>query len=216
MTYEGTSIRVGGVAKYLVVFLHGVGDSAEGFAPVAHALQASLPGAELLVPDGFEPYDAGGDLETGGRQWFSRQGLTDESRPKRVKAAGERLSHWLDTQLDARGLGPDRVVLVGFSQGAIVSLWLATHRRPSPLAVVALSGRQADDEAPAAGASAPVLMIHGARDAVIPVSLASSSAKQLEAHGVNVTLHIHPSLAHGVDERVLRETRDFLAPLLPK
>ena len=83
LPFRGTTLPADGAAKYLVVFLHGVGDSADGFAPVAEALQASLPGAELLVPDGFEPYDAGGD----GRQWFSRQGLTDESRPKRVLTA---------------------------------------------------------------------------------------------------------------------------------
>jgi phospholipase/carboxylesterase len=199
-------------AQYLAVFLHGIGDNANGFASIARALKPALPRAELLVPDGFDPFEGGGD----GRQWFSRHGLDDDNRPGRVKQAGERVSAWLDAQLDARKLAHDRVVLIGFSQGAIVSLWLATHRRPAPLAVAALSGRYADDTPVAAGPSSPVLLIHGARDAVIPVAFATSSAKELEARGVQVMVRIHTDLAHGVDDTALRETRDFLTPLLPK
>lgn len=197
-------------AQYLAVFLHGIGDNAAGFAPIARALKSSLPHGDLLVPDGFDPFEGGGD----GRQWFSRHGLDDDNRPGRVKQAGERVSAWLDAQLEARKLGRERVVLIGFSQGAIVSLWLATHRRPAPLGVAALSGRYADDAQPAAGPSSPVLIIHGERDSVIPVTFASSSAKDLEQRGVQVMLRIHPDLAHAIDELALRETRDFLVPLL--
>jgi phospholipase/carboxylesterase len=182
---------------------------------IAKALKASLKAGDLLVPDGFDPFE-GGPSSEGGRQWFSRHGLDDDNRPGRVRQAGERVSAWLDAQLDARKLGRDRVVLVGFSQGAIVSLWLATHRRPAPLAVAALSGRYADDTPPAAGPSSPVLIVHGERDSVIPVSFAMSSAKELEKRGVQVTMHIHNDLAHSIDESALRETRDFLTPLLPK
>ncbi len=212
-SFQGVSIAATTTPpQYLAVFLHGIGDNAAGFASIARALRSSMPSAELLVPDGFDPFEGGG----GGRQWFSRQGLDDDNRPGRVKQAGERVSLWLDAQLDARKLARDRVVLVGFSQGAIVSLWLATHRRPAPLAVAALSGRYADDEKPAAGASAPVLIVHGARDPVIPVMFAFSSAKTLEGYGVQVMTRVHPDLAHGVDELALRETRDFLTPLVPK
>ena len=199
-------------AQFLAVFLHGIGDNAIGFASIARALKPALPRAELLVPDGFDPFDGGGD----GRQWFSRHDLDDDNRPGRVKQAGERVSAWLDAQLDARKLAHDRVVLIGFSQGAIVSLWLATHRRPAPLAVAALSGRYADDASIAPGSSSPVLIVHGARDPVIPVSFATSSAKDLEARGVQVMVRIHPDLAHGVDDLALRETRDFLTPFVPK
>lgn len=212
-TMQGVSIpATTEPAEYLAVFLHGIGDSAKGFASIARALKPALPRAELLVPDGFDAFEGGGS----GRQWFSRHGLDDDNRPGRVKQAGERVSAWLDAQLDARRLGRDRVVLIGFSQGAIVSLWLATHRRPAPLAVAALSGRYADDTAVAPGASSPVLLVHGARDAVIPVAFATSSAKALEARGVQVMVRIHDDLGHGVDDLVLRETRDFLTPLVPK
>ena len=41
----------------LAVLLHGVGDSAEGFAPIARALAPQLPDVELLIPDGLAPFD---------------------------------------------------------------------------------------------------------------------------------------------------------------
>lgn len=155
-----------GPATELVVVLHGVGDHADAFAPVAQALVPALPHATFLVPDGFYPWDGGGD----GRQWFSLTGVTDANRPERAGRAAAEVNAWIDAELARRGLGRDRLVLVGFSQGAMVSSLLAVTREPRPLAVVAFSGRfpAAAGEAAVRGAPVPVLLVHGARDAVIP------------------------------------------------
>lgn len=68
-----------------MILLHGVGASAQDFVPLAHALRESFPAAAFVLPDGVEPFDASPALA--GRQWFSIQGVTEEDRPARVRAA---------------------------------------------------------------------------------------------------------------------------------
>ena len=168
-----------GAASYLVVLLHGVGADAASFQGVARMLGESLQRAELIVPDGFHPFDGGGQ----GRQWFSVRGVTDENRPVRVRDAGAEVSRWIDVELSRRGLGSDRLVVVGFSQGAIVGAWLAVHRAPRPAAVVILSGRVAEADVPSAGVGPRVLIAHGDRDGTMPASLVDSGTSVLEAWG---------------------------------
>jgi phospholipase/carboxylesterase len=187
----------------LVVFLHGVGASADDLLPIASALAPSLPGAEILLPDGFHAFDGGG----GGRQWFSLRGVNDANRPARVRAAAIEVDAYLEQELSRRHLARDRLVVIGFSQGAMLGEWLAVHR---PLrAVVAFSGRFADDE-PVVRTTTPVLIVHGARDPLIPVAEAHAAAAALEARGAAVTVHIHPALGHGIDPKAVEEARAFL------
>jgi len=196
---------------FLILFLHGVGADAASFQGLAQALAPGLPQAQLLVPDGFQPFDGGG----AGRQWFSLRGVTDANRPARVRAAAEEVSRYADAELARRGLAGDRLVVVGFSQGAIVAAWLALHRRPAPAAVVLLSGRVAEEAAPVAGAVAtPVLVAHGAQDPVMPVALAEASARTLTAWGARVTTRLYPGLGHEVSAQELRDVQAFLATAL--
>jgi phospholipase/carboxylesterase len=195
-----------GIPTHLVVLLHGLGDSAAGIQDIARALSPGLPRAEWLVPDGFQAFDGGGD----GRQWFSIGGVTDANRAARVREAATEVSRWIDRELARRGLGGDRLVVVGFSQGAILAAWLAVHRAPRPAAVVMLSGRVAVDQPAAAGASTPVLMTHGSNDAVIPVSVLEPGARALGACGAKVTTRVYPGLGHAVSPGELADVKAFL------
>jgi phospholipase/carboxylesterase len=193
----------------LVVLLHGVGADADSFHDIARALAPSLPKSDFVTPDGFEPFDAPGAMA--GRQWFSMNGVTEENRPARVRAAGAAVSTWIDRELEERGLGRDRLVVVGFSQGAMVAGWLAVHRTPAPAAVVMFSGRVADDAPPVAGSVAtPVLLAHGADDPRISVSAVEPGAKTLEAWGARVTKRVYRGLGHQIDGVELRDAEAFL------
>jgi len=110
-----------GRPEQLMLLLHGWGASAADMAPLALALRAALPQAALLAPQGFEPVDSG----LAGRQWFSLDGVTEDTRPARVAAVLPRLADWVRAAQQASGVGPAATALVGFSQGAILALELA-------------------------------------------------------------------------------------------
>lgn len=195
-----------GKTEYLMVLLHGVGATAESFAPIAQALAPSLPTTEFLVPGGTFPFDGGAP----GRQWFSLRGVTAENRAARVEEAGPPLLAWIDRELAARSMGRDRLIILGFSQGAIMADWLALRASPPPAAIVALSGRLAVPRKEGDSTTTDVLIVHGTADTVMPVQLADEAATELEARGLDVELKIIPGLAHGVDRRVLTEVETFL------
>ncbi len=198
-------------ASLLVVFLHGVGADADSFRSVAQALAPAVPNAELLIPEGLQPFD---QAETG-RQWFSVQGATEANRPARVRQAGTDVSRWLDVELDRRGLTHDRLVVVGFSQGAMVAAWLAVHRSPRPAAAVLFSGRVAEDEAPmTAGTPIPVLLAHGTDDPILSPALVEPGARSLEAWGAAVSKKLYPGLGHQIDAREIRDAQAFLESAL--
>jgi phospholipase/carboxylesterase len=196
--------------SHLVAMLHGVGADAKSFQRLADALSPSLPNAEFLVPDGLQPYDGASQ----GRQWFSVQNITIENRPLRVREGASAVSRYLDAELARRGLGGDKLVVVGFSQGAIVAAWLALHRTPRPAAIVMLSGRVAEADAPTWGAGPPVFMGHGELDKVMPLAVMEPGAQVLQAWGAQVTTRVYRGLAHHVDEQELADVGQFLQNVL--
>ncbi len=210
LTLEATS----GPPTHLAVMLHGVGADAASFHDIARRMSTTLPNVTFLTPDGFHRFDQAPT----GRQWFSTVGLDDANRAVRVREAGLEVSRWIDAQLDARKLGHERLVVVGFSQGSILGGYLALHRSPSPAAVVMFSGRIADDQTVIPGSvTTPVFLAHGTSDPVIPVSVVEPSVRALEAWGAKVEKHVYPGLAHSIAPDELREAEEFLARVtLPK
>lgn len=186
--------------RQLFVYLHGYGSRAEDLLPIATALAASFPQAESLLPDGFAA------SPTGGMQWWSVEGMTDENRPQRIDAARSRFERWLDGERGSRSLLDEDVVLIGFSQGAALAVTTGSHR---PLmAVVSFCGRPTEVTD---AASTPILLVQGSQDPFISVGEATEFEAALRARGADVELRLVADLGHRIDRTALDAARDFLA-----
>ena len=183
-----------------VVLLHGVGSSGAGMRPLAGALDLR----ETHCPDGPELFDMGP-----GRQWFSVKGVTEANRPARIAAALPGVRQMIE------GLGdPWETFLVGFSQGAIMALHLAAEGLPVA-GVAAIAGRLAGP-VPARTDWPPIWLLHGERDAVMPLSVAQSTEGWLRPAGAEPRLTVFPGLGHTVDARVLAQVRSVLHAVDPE
>jgi phospholipase/carboxylesterase len=207
----------------LVILLHGVGSCGADMAGLGPLLAAALPGTAFAAPDAPQPFSGGG----GGRQWFSVAGITEESRLTRVAKGRAVFDETLRGIIAAHGLSghPERVALVGFSQGAIMALDAVATARWPLAAVVAFSGRLAgpaplDGNTPGAGCPgaaahlAPVLLIHGASDQVIPASESLQARARLAALGHQAHKVVLSELGHAIDARGLAEASAFLQQVL--
>ena len=153
-----------------------------------------------------------------GRQWFSLTFRDPQERWRGVNRAGPTLDAFLDAELEAHGLGPHQLALVGFSQGCMMALHVAL-RRPAPVAaVVGLSGMLVMEEgkgpeslAPAVTAVPPVLLAHGDQDEVIPVDALFLSAEALAAADVPAEWHLSAGIGHGIDDGALHHAGQFIA-----
>ena len=127
----------GGTPDSLIVLLHGVGADGNDLIELAPILGEHLPGTAFVSPHAPFPYD-GAPM---GRQWFSLMERTQEMMLAGVRASAPILDAFLDEELARLGLADDRLGLVGFSQGTMMSLYVAPRRAKPIAGVVGFSGR---------------------------------------------------------------------------
>lgn len=184
--------------EQLVLFFHGVGSNAQDMVPVAQQFAQVLKRAMVVSVNGAQPSDFGGD----GRQWFSVAGVTEANRAGRVAAVMPLFQSTVQHWQEVAGIGVDRTILVGFSQGSIMALE-STQLQPTLAGrVIAFSGRFALE--PKVAPTATVInLIHGADDAVIDAEQSLVAARQLKALGATVSVDIVPDMTHGIDGRMV-------------
>ena len=220
MTRELKTGRVApksGITKTAVVFLHGYGADGADLLGLADPLAPHLPDTLFLAPDAPEPCSG----NPFGRQWFPipwLDGSSEAAAAEGLARAAEDLNAFLDGVLAAEGLGPDRLALVGFSQGTMMSLEVAP-RRAEPLAcVVAFSGRLLRPEALAAEALSkpPVLLLHGGADPGVPFADMGLAGDALVAAGFDTFAHVMKGTGHGIAPDGLGAALGLLRKYLPE
>jgi phospholipase/carboxylesterase len=184
----------------LLVLFHGRGADERDLYPLLDALD---PERRLLGATPRGPLH----LPPGGAHWYAVQeiGYPD---PATFLTTFRRASSWLDALAAETGIPPERTVLGGFSQGAVMTHALGLGEgRPRPAALIALSGFiptvpgfQIDLEGPLP----PVAIGHGALDGVISVDWGRQARRLLEDAGAEVLYHESPHLGHTIDPRFLQ------------
>jgi len=189
-------------AALTCVLLHGFG--APGDDLVALAGEIASPGSagalRLVFP--AAPIELGG-LYGDSRAWWMldlarleddlRRGAPRDRRdevPDGLDAARAHVLRLID-QLTARfGIADDRLVLGGFSQGAMLSLDVALHRAAPPAGLVLMSGTLIAESVwrprlPSLR-GVPVMMSHGRHDALLPYHIAEILRDRLVEAGAAV------------------------------
>jgi predicted esterase len=188
-------------ARGALVLVHGRGDSAEGMLGLAHRLP--VDGLVLLAP------------QAAGHSWY----------PNRFLAPLASNEPWLSSALAAlddlvrlcgeAGLGPERIVLAGFSQGACLALEYAVRqpRRYGGLAGLSggLIGPPGTRWTPAASfARTPVFLGCSDVDGHIPAGRVRESAAVFRDAGADVTDVLYPGMDHAVTDEELPHVRAML------
>jgi phospholipase/carboxylesterase len=205
-----------GRAKSIVVFVHGYGADGADLLGLADPLAPHLPDTAFYAPDAPEPC-AGNPM---GRQWFPipwLDGSSEEAARQGLLAAAGDLNGFLDGLLADEGLPPAALALVGFSQGAMMSLHIAPRRAVALAGVVAISGRLLQPEVleEEAVVKPPVLLVHGDQDPVVPFQDMSLAGNALLTAGFETYGHVMQGTGHGIAPDGLGVTLQFLKERLP-
>lgn len=205
-----------GQTTSMVVLVHGYGADGSDLLGLADPLAPHLPDTMFVAPDAPEPC-AGNPF---GFQWSPipwLDGSDEMQAAARFAASAADLDAFVDQRLAEVRLAPDRLVLLGFSQGAMISLHIAP-RRPLPVAgVIAISGRLLVPERLAAETVVrpPVLLIHGDADPVVPFGAMAAAGKALDAAGFDTYGHVMTGTGHGIAPDGLGAALQFLKQRLP-
>ena len=151
-------------------------------------------------------------LPPGGAHWYvvRQVGYPD---PATFGPTYELASRWLEELAEETGVGPERTVLGGFSQGAVMShaLGLGTGR-PRPAGILALSGFIPVVEGFEPDLSPPlppVAIGHGTLDPVISVDFGRRARAILDGAGAELLYREYP-LPHTIDPRFLADLQAWV------
>lgn len=202
-------------ARLAMVMAHGRGGSPEDMLGLAEAL--ALPDLAVLAP------------AAAGQSWWPASFLAPLAANEPGLSSGLDVLAGLVGELEGQGFGPDRVAVLGFSQGACLALEFAARSGRPFRAVVGLSGGLVGT-GEAAGPprddlhghapkrfdyrgrldGVPVFLGCHARDPHIPLARVRESAAVFEGMGAAVRAEILPGAGHGVVEQEVRAMRGLL------
>ena len=183
----------------LVVVLHGRGADANDLADLAPYLDHGYRFVFPNAPKPFEPMPGYSFGFTWFDGWPAERNSLVESRTLLLLFLREMTERYPTT----------KVVLCGFSQGALMSID-AGFRTDVPITgIVMMSGALYEEDLPPFQRDIPVMVVHGTADDVIPVLAARRARRLLEENGVDVDYHEFP-MGHQVSEESMQIVAGFL------
>ena len=202
-----------------VIWLHGLGDSGHGFAPIVPELK--LPDSmavKFLFPHASErPITINGGMRM--RAWYDIKSLDFESRAdlEGVKESAEQVEQLIKAQIES-GIKAERIVLAGFSQGGVIALHLAPRFSQKLAGVMALSTYMCEpallsSEELDVNRETPIMMAHGEQDEVVPVFMGNAAFKTLNECGFKATWQTY-TMQHNVCMQELNDISAWLQKLL--
>lgn len=202
----------------VVILMHGFGAPGDDLVPIAQMLPMK-PGTRYVFPEA--PIDMGD-----GRAWWIID-WTERARyersgdfegymalvPKGLAEASAMVSGMLDHIEQQWHVPAERVILGGFSQGAMLTLDVAAHRAKKPHALVCLSGSLIATTRWLAKAPSlkgvPIFQSHGKSDPVLPFLIAERLRDELTKAGAKVEWHTF-SGGHAIPDGTMKALVLFL------
>lgn len=206
-----------------VIVLHGLGADGRDFVPIVQELDLQALGpVRFVFPSApVRPVSINGGYAM--RAWYDIfPPATLHGEMRREDSAGLLQSQALvQTLIDreaTRGVAPERIVLMGFSQGSAMTL-LTGLRAPQRLAgLAALSGylplaASTAGERSEANRDVPIFLAHGSHDGVVVLARGLATRDALLALGYPVEWHAYP-IEHTVSADEVADLNDWLLRVL--
>ena len=196
------------VTKQLVIFVHGYGADGQDLIGLAPYFARHLPDAAFVAPNGPQRCD----MSPMGFQWFAISQFDASSRLNGVLEAAPILNQFIDQELENHGLKDENLLLVGFSQGTMMSLHVGLRRERQLAGILGYSGLLAGPEliGEEIKSKPPILLIHGDQDEMLPVQHLHDAVDALGGAGLNLEWHVSQGAGHTIAQDGLELGMEFV------
>lgn len=192
-------------AKKVIILMHGRGASAADIIRLGDSLvDAEAKDVAFLAP------------QAANSTWYPVSGfLPQEQLAPWLESALMVIDEIIDTVTDA-GIPNEKIVLGGFSQGAMLSLEYASRGRRKIGGVIAFSGSiigPVDQPYSLSGevTGLPMFIGVGTNDSWIPAVAAENSAKLFSEGGAEVDLRVYEGMEHMINEDEVQGASTLIA-----
>ena len=198
---------VRGGAPPLLLLLHGIGSDERDLIGLAPSLDERffIVSARAPIALGLQSF-----------AWYHAEFVPEGSIINAEEAEDSRklLLGFIGELVEKYSLDSRRVYLMGFSQGAIMSLALGLSEPNQVAGIVAMSGRLLDEALPLLApaeslAGLPILVVHGTEDPVLPVQFGRAIQRRLDSLPVALTYREYP-IGHQVSKESLSDVAEWL------
>ncbi|MDE1166682.1 MAG: alpha/beta fold hydrolase [Pseudomonas sp.] len=195
----------------LVIFLHGYGSNELDLFSLKDYFPANYTYLSVRAPM---------TVPGGGYQWFGKGANPGEydARPADVAKSEKLITDFVAAAAQKYRTTPGKVVLVGFSQGAIMGYDVALHHPDAVGGVAILSGKMLPalraEVKPGKPLTVPALFIgHGTADNRLPYASATQAQKLLQSVSVTPQFHAYQGLGHSINEAEINDLKAWLESL---
>lgn len=208
LTFYEYPLRRKGLPEYLMILLHGYGSNGEDLISLAPDFAETIPNVQFISPDAPFRFEGGYT----GFQWYSLLDRSTKYMLNGANIAEPILESFINSQLERFQLDDSKLILCGFSQGAMMATYSALKRAHPCAAVLSFSGYIIDDhEFNSNIKSRPeTFLCHGKQDKIVHFDTYLKSKAKLESLQVPITSHVSESLGHGIDFSCINAAKDFL------
>ena len=206
--HQGQPILNAGIpvaqAQRAMILVHGRGGSAADILSLANSFQMSS--FAYLAPQ----------AATG--SWYPHSFLMPLERNEPSLSSALSALEDLLKDLERQGIGPEKVILGGFSQGACLALEYVARHAHRYGGVFAFSGGLIGPEGtprnyPGSLEGTPIFLGCSDTDAHIPLERVEESARVLSVLGARVEKRIYPSMGHTINSDEIEAVREFMSNL---
>ncbi|MDQ3283800.1 MAG: dienelactone hydrolase family protein [Acidobacteriota bacterium] len=189
----------------MVILIHGRGADMNDLADLAPMLDAA-GGCRFVFPNAPKPFEPYAGMSFGWT-WFEGWPPVHES----VVESREEMLRFIDEITNKYPTPEGKLIIAGFSQGALMSLDAGLRTKKKIAGIIAMSGGLYEEELidlkPHAGL--PVLIAHGTMDDVVPVNYARRARAVLESAGLDVEYYEYP-MSHQIAAEEAEHVRGFV------
>lgn len=199
-------------AEKLVIFLHGYGSNMFDLFELKNSFVDILPDAQFISVNAPYKCDIGD-----GYQWFSLKSMDLEYIYGEIRKSYKIVNDFIDEQVKRLSIEYKNVILIGFSQGTMMSLYASLRNKNKLLAVIGFSGMLADKLEKLKveiKTRQNILLIHGTDDKVIPYDYFYFTEKLLRAVDVKFITETSIGLDHSIDLYGIQKARNYIRNLI--
>ncbi|WPO00350.1 alpha/beta hydrolase [Pseudomonas sp. MUP55] len=192
----------------LVIFLHGFGSNEEDLFGIKDALPSTWTYLSVRAPMPVEPR---------GYRWFTKtpgdgdyDGVTAD-----LQSSARLIEDFVGKATAKYHTQSDRVFLVGFSQGAIMSYEVGLRRPELLRGIAALSGSvlpvlKAELKPNEALGKLAIFIGHGTLDQALPYASGTRANEVLQGIGLKPQFHGYPGMNHTISEAEIQDLKAWL------